>query len=307
MSSISFLGSGRSRERRRSRRAPPPRPRRAAPMSSLRAARGSRADLGRRSRRRAAPPRPPPPARSAKTPNAVGPEPVIRAPRAPASRSALEHLRQLGPQRQRRRLEVVLQRGGQLRPAGRPASSRSGRGSGAGGAAGPQPVQLGVDVGGARGPRSWGTSTSAIGGSSTGSTRSPVPVTIAWPGSSWLGTSLPSARGDAPRSAASSSGGQRVGRAQHRRGVGAAAAQAGRHRDPLVDRHPQRRRLAARPRGTRPAPAPRGSRPPRPGRPPRRARPPRSSARRPGRARRTASDSGCRPSAPRRARPAAPG
>ena len=114
---------------------------------------------------------------------------------------ALERRGEVWPQRERGRLEVVLEPGGQLgrtgcRRARAAAPDRAARGRRRSGRARRRRRP-------SRAPSGSGTSTAVSGGSSTGSTRSPTPCTSAWRGSSWLGTSE-------PRSAASLSSSSEV-------------------------------------------------------------------------------------------------
>ena len=215
-------------------------------------------------------------ASSAKSPKAVGPDPVTRAVRAPLPRRASSDP-QLGAQRQGGELQIVLgglgqrrrrargqraQRAGiEVHPRGRRLACRA------------QPVELGVDAAVER-PRSWGTSTSASSGSRNGSTTLPRARTPARARGSpgWARR----CRGSPPtaRRPAASSGAPAIALAARSSGgrVGAAASQAGRDRDPLLDRHPQRAGAPRRVwrRGTPAARRRRGSARPRPGRPPRR-------------------------------------
>ncbi len=106
----------------------------------------------------------------------------------------LQRLPQLGAQRQRRGLQVVLRSGRELRePSRRPARPALGSRAPLGRRPRPPPAtgparrrRRAVDR-----PRSWGTSTSAKSGRSTGSTARRSRRRARAPGSTWLGTSLP--------------------------------------------------------------------------------------------------------------------
>ena len=152
---------------------------------------------------------------------------------------------QLRPQRHGGRLEVVLERRGQLaeRP-GRELAHAVGVELRARRAEQRPPARRRRPSTGRPRPAPAAASSAAA---PTGSTPSPAPVTSACRGSTWLGTSAPRPAPSARRpSASSGSPGQPVRRAQDRRRVGAAAAQPGGDGDPLVDRHAERRKVGGR-------------------------------------------------------------
>ena len=206
--------------------------------------------------------------RSAKSPKQVGPDPLTSAASGAGPRRSVEHLGQLGPQRQRGGLEVVLERagraaGGASRRAHAAVADRAARASPASDRAPRRRVPW-------TGPRAAAPERRRRAAAARpASTSSPTPWTSAWRGSTWLGTSE-------PRPAAiSRSGvgverapGDSVGGAEHRGGVGAAAAEAGGYGDPLVDPHVQTAGARARCAERRRPPRRRGwLRPPRDNRP----------------------------------------
>ena len=134
-------------------------------------------------------------ARSANSPKQVGPEPLTAAPSAPSAAEAPERRRQLWPQRERRRLEVVLEPGSELggrrrrerRGAARDRARRERRRAG----------RARRRRRPSRAPRRPARAPRRAAGARSARRCSPTPCTSAWRGSSWLGTSE-------PRSAASS-------------------------------------------------------------------------------------------------------
>ena len=232
-------------------------------------------------------------ARSAKRPNAVGPEPVSSASGAPASRRALERLADVRAKGARRRLEVVLEQLGVV--------ERRGAGAGRGQQPLRQRLQLARRCGRARAgrPRRRPRRSRGRRRPAAGRPRAARGRAAARPS--------PPRRGPAPARGRAARGRRRRARRRAPRGpeptpslagsrqaqdggrVGRAAAQPGGDRDPLLDLDPQRRPAASPARAARRAPAPRGSRPRPPRRGPRRARPRRPRSRRRAPAARTAS------------------